>query len=74
VCQPGPGARWVDFDVAWRTFYGDCDESIAQSAFARLRLQALAPSIEACPLERLPDVERTYVVCSDDGIVNANLG
>ena len=63
--------RWIDFEIAWRSFYGDCDENAARAAFDRLRPQATAPYVEPCPLERLPEVERTYVVCSDDGIVNA---
>jgi hypothetical protein len=35
-------AHSSNFGVAWRTLYGDCDETVAPSAFKRLRSQALA--------------------------------
>lgn len=62
---------WVDLAVARRTLYGDCDEPTARAAFERLRPQATTPYAEPFPLDRLPDVERTAVVCADDGIVDA---
>jgi hypothetical protein len=35
-------AHSSNFGVAWRTLYGDHDETVAPSAFKRLRSQALA--------------------------------
>lgn len=66
--------EWVDFDVARDVLFNDCDDELARRAFDRLRPQALAPYIEPCPLEALPDVDYGYVVCSDDGIVNPEWG
>jgi pimeloyl-ACP methyl ester carboxylesterase len=63
--------HWVDFDVFWKAVLGDCEEGVARSAFARLKPQSPAPYTEPCPLERLPDVERSYIVCSEDAIVNS---
>lgn len=72
----GPDAQgrttWSDFEIARRTFYGDCDEADARWAFDRLRPQAHAPYAEACPLQELPDVPTTYVLCTEDGIVRAD--
>ena len=62
--------RWVDFAAARRTFYGDCSEADARAAFERLRPQARTPYAEPCPLDAMPDAERTYVLCTEDGIVN----
>jgi len=62
--------RWVDFDVARHVLYGDCDEPLARSAFDRLRPQAQSPYVEPCPLESLPDVERSYIAFLEDGLVD----
>jgi pimeloyl-ACP methyl ester carboxylesterase len=72
VSEPDEQGRrsWLDFDAARRTFFADCDEAVARSAFERLRPQAQAPYVEPCPLESLPDVERAYVLCTEDRIVN----
>ncbi len=61
---------WVDFDVAWNTLFGDCDEASARWAYDQLRPQALAPYDEPCPLDSLPAVECSYIACSDDRLVN----
>jgi len=62
---------WVDLDVAVDVLYDDCDVDLARSAFNHLRPQATrAPYGESCPLDRLPDVERSYVGCADDRLVN----
>lgn len=60
---------WVDFAVARDTLYSDCREADARAVFHRLRPQARAPYSEPCPLDALPDVERSYVMCADDRIV-----
>jgi pimeloyl-ACP methyl ester carboxylesterase len=61
--------RWVDPVAAWESLYGDCDEDAARAAFDRLRPQAQAPYVEACPLETLPDVRCTYILGTADRIV-----
>ena len=67
--EQGRGS-WSEFDEAWKVLFGDCDETLARSAFDRLRPQARTPYGEPCPLESLPDVERSYIWCSDDHLVN----
>jgi pimeloyl-ACP methyl ester carboxylesterase len=62
--------RWEDFAGARRTFYADCDERDARAAFERLRPQSRAPYDVPCPLEALPPAPRTYVVCTEDAIVD----
>jgi pimeloyl-ACP methyl ester carboxylesterase len=63
-------SSWVDEEIARDTFFADCDERDARAAFERLRPQAMAPYDVPCPLDDLPDVPRTTVVCTDDRIVN----
>ena len=66
----GQGRRsWTDFELTRATLYADCREDDARAAFERLRPQARTPYAEPCPLDALPDVERSYVVCADDRIV-----
>jgi hypothetical protein len=50
--------------------FADCDEHIAQSAIRRLRPQALSPYIKAFPLDEFPPAPSSYVVCSQDRLVN----
>ncbi len=66
----GGRRRWVDFDVAQKALYADCDQAEARAAFDRLRPQAQTPYALPCSLDELPRHERTYVMCSDDGLVN----
>ncbi len=61
---------WTDFEIAREVFYADCDEQLARAAFERLRPQAQKAHVEPCPLAEHPSVERTYVVCTEDAIVN----
>jgi pimeloyl-ACP methyl ester carboxylesterase len=61
---------WTDRDVAIRHLFGDCDEVTASAAFARLRPQATYAYGIAFPMPTLPAVNSTYVVCSEDRIVN----
>jgi pimeloyl-ACP methyl ester carboxylesterase len=62
--------RWRDSSLARDTFYADCPDDVAQQALSRLRPQATTAYAQPCPLDRLPDVPATYVICSDDRIVN----
>ncbi len=67
----GLGRRaWVDEKRARHTFYEDCPDDVAAQAFTRLRPQSPAPYVEACPLQSLPAVPATYVLCSEDRLVN----
>ncbi len=63
------GTRWVDFELARSLFYSECDDDLVAAAIARLRVQAVAPMKQVCPLDRLPSVRSTYIVCSDDQMV-----
>ncbi len=63
-------SSWVDEDIARHTFFADCDERDAHAAFERLRPQSMSPYDVRCPLDQLPDAPRTYVVCTEDRIVN----
>jgi pimeloyl-ACP methyl ester carboxylesterase len=47
-------------------FYGDCDESVAQAALARLRPMSAYPALQRCSLAEMPAVPTTYIVCEDD--------
>jgi Alpha/beta hydrolase family len=60
----------VDEEVARHTFFADCDERDARAAFARLRPQSTAPYDVPCPIDALPAAPRTYVLCTEDRIVN----
>jgi pimeloyl-ACP methyl ester carboxylesterase len=62
--------HWLDEGVARRVVYADCDEGDASAAFERLRPQARTPYAHPCPLDALPSTPRTYVVCSEDCLVN----
>ncbi len=63
-----------DFRVAWDTFYNDCDEEVARAAWSQLRPMPTAPGgvvgLEHRPWER---VNATYVVCSDDHSLRAEV-
>jgi pimeloyl-ACP methyl ester carboxylesterase len=61
---------WADPDEAVRVLYGDCSREDALAAVEHLRPQAQAPSTEPCPLERWPEVESAYVLCTEDRIVS----
>jgi pimeloyl-ACP methyl ester carboxylesterase len=76
ISEPDEAARtrWVDEDVARSVFYADCTAEDARAAFERLRPQAQTPFTQPCPLTGFPPVPRTYVVCSEDRIVNADRG
>lgn len=62
--------QWVDEDVARKVLYADCDPADARAAFRSLRPQASALYRLPCPLDALPDVPATSIVCRDDRIVD----
>lgn len=66
--------RWIDEDVARSVFYADCSVEDAKAAFERLRPQAGTVFATPCPLKELPPVPSTYVVCSEDRMVNPERG
>jgi len=61
---------WADLDLARKHLYADCDDATANAAIKRLRPQALYPISLPHPLAELPDVPSTYIVCTDDQMVN----
>ena len=63
---------WIDKELAHFHLFGDCDESTASAAFTRLRPQSLAPYVLPCSLTALPAVDTTYVVCTEDRMVNTD--
>jgi pimeloyl-ACP methyl ester carboxylesterase len=61
---------WVDLELARFHLFGDCDNEIVTSAFARLRPQAPHPYRVPCSLAVMPAVPATYVTCREDRMVN----
>jgi pimeloyl-ACP methyl ester carboxylesterase len=61
---------WADLDVARALFYADCDESIVAAAFDRLRPQSACPWTPPSSLAKFPSVSCTYVVCTEDQLIN----
>jgi pimeloyl-ACP methyl ester carboxylesterase len=63
-------SHWVDPAAAARDLCDDAPPEVGLAAAARLRRQAQAPSLEPCPLDELPGVERISVLCRDDRAVS----
>ncbi|MCK8647140.1 alpha/beta fold hydrolase [Mycobacterium colombiense] len=61
---------WLDRELANYYMYSDCDETTARDAFARLRPQSMRHFTLPCSLPALPTVESTYVVCTEDRLLN----
>jgi len=61
---------WVDLEVARALLYADCDESIVAAAFDRLRPQSAYPWTVPSTLAEFPSTRCTYVVCTDDQLIN----
>jgi len=62
--------HWLDEGVARSVLYADCDERDARAAFERLGPQARTPYAHPCPIDAFPSTPRTYIVCSQDRLVN----
>ena len=60
---------WPDPEAAVRCFYHDCTATDAAWAVSRLRPQSAAPRLEPWPLDALPDVDRTSIVCRDERVI-----
>jgi pimeloyl-ACP methyl ester carboxylesterase len=56
-------------DAVSRHVAQDVDPELAAGLAGQLRRQFLAPFLEPCPLEALPDVPSRYILCRDDHIV-----
>jgi pimeloyl-ACP methyl ester carboxylesterase len=63
-------SRFTDEAITREVFFADCDAGVARGAFQRLRPQSRSPYSEPFPLAALPVAPRTYVVCTEDAIVN----
>lgn len=61
---------WVNKETARKHLFGDCDEDTASAAFTRLCPQATHPYRLPCSLAALPVVDSTYVLSTEDRIVN----
>lgn len=61
---------WVDRASARFHLFGDCDLDTANAAMDRLRPQAAHPYTQPFSLTAYPDVASTYVLCTEDGLVN----
>jgi pimeloyl-ACP methyl ester carboxylesterase len=74
LSEPDDQSRthWLDEGVARSVLYADCDEEDARAAFERLRPQARTPYAHPCPIDAFPSTPRTYVLCSEDRLVNSN--
>jgi len=72
LSEPDEQSRqvWVDLELARKHLFADCDESTADAAIERLRPQALYPMTLRHPLTEMPSVSCTYIVCTDDQMVN----
>jgi pimeloyl-ACP methyl ester carboxylesterase len=62
---------WSDRVAAIAAMYSDCTAEDADWAWSKLRAQSRAAQNEVCPLDRLPDLPTSYVVCRDDRMVSA---
>jgi pimeloyl-ACP methyl ester carboxylesterase len=61
---------WIDKELAHFHLFGDCDEATAAAAFERVRPQASYPYKLPFPLLAMPAADSTYVVCTEDRMVN----
>jgi pimeloyl-ACP methyl ester carboxylesterase len=62
---------WSDRETAIAAMYSDCTPDDAEWAWSQLRPQSRAAQNEVCPLDHLPDLPTSYVVCRDDRMVSA---
>jgi pimeloyl-ACP methyl ester carboxylesterase len=61
--------QWIDDELARSAFYADCDHRIVDAAIPRLRPQAWAPYRQRFPLDELPEVGSTSIICTDDQVI-----
>ena len=66
---PDGGVAWADRELARTFLYDDCDPVDAEQALDHLRPQAQLPYLHRFPLESFPDVPATYIVASEDRLV-----
>jgi pimeloyl-ACP methyl ester carboxylesterase len=62
--------RWINREAAIRVLFADCDDTTATAAFNRLRPQGTCGYGLPYALPALPSASTTYVVCTEDRIVN----
>lgn len=61
---------WPDPKEAIRCFYHDCTAADAAWAVSRLRPQSAAPRLEPWPVDALPDIERTSILCREERVID----
>lgn len=61
---------WVDLELARRHLFADCDDATAAAAIERLRPQTNHSMAQTFPLAELPTVGCTYIVCTEDQMIN----
>ncbi|MBE9193612.1 alpha/beta hydrolase [Gloeocapsopsis crepidinum LEGE 06123] len=65
------GKDFTDAVVLRDLFYSDCQPDVTQWAISKSRLQnSMAYIFETNPLKALPQVERKYIVCTNDRIIS----
>jgi pimeloyl-ACP methyl ester carboxylesterase len=70
VSNPDGSMSWPPERVI-PSLYPDCAPDVARWAADRLRIQALTPHAEPCPLQAWPAVPSSYVLARQDGAVGA---
>jgi hypothetical protein len=66
VTRDDGASIWNDPDAAATCLFNDCTDEDAAWAVARLGPQSAAPRRESWPLDPIPAVERTSIVCRDE--------
>lgn len=70
----GTLSLWSDREAAIAAMYHDCTPEDATWAWSKLRPQSRAAQNEICPLNELPDIPASYVVCRDDRMASTEWG
>jgi pimeloyl-ACP methyl ester carboxylesterase len=70
VTREDGASYWPDPDAATRCLFHDCAQEDAAWAVGQLRAQSAAPRTEPWPLDAIPDVERTSIVCLDERCIS----
>ncbi len=70
----GTLSQWSDREAAIAAMYHDCTPEDASWAWSKLRPQSRAAQNEVCPLNELPDLPTSYVVCRDDRMASTEWG